>query len=86
MARDDPQHLPVEAVDESTLGLAEAHRVLGQRLEYRFEVERGSSDHLERFASRGLLFECDAQLAVARLQLLEQPHILDRDDRLVGET
>ena len=25
------------------------------------------------------------QLAVARLELLEQPHVLDRDDRLVGE-
>ena len=34
---------------------------------------------------RGLLFECFAQFAVAGLNLLEQPHILDGDHRLVGE-
>jgi hypothetical protein len=32
-----------------------------------------------------LLFECRSQVTVARLQLLEQPDILDRNDRLVGE-
>ena len=33
----------------------------------------------------GLLLERLGQLAVPRLELLEQPHVLDRDHRLVGE-
>jgi len=32
-----------------------------------------------------LLLQGHAQLAVARLQLRKQPHVLDRDDGLVGE-
>ena len=34
---------------------------------------------------RRLLLQRLGQLAIARLQLLEQPHVLDRDHRLVGE-
>ena len=36
-------------------------------------------------AGRGLLLQRLGQLAVARLHLLEQPHVLDGDHRLVGE-
>src|SRR5438132_7704492 len=32
------------------------------------------------------MFERFAELARARLHLVEQPHVLDRDDRLVGES
>ena len=82
---DDSQDLTVEAVDERTFGLAQPDRVLGQRVEDRLEIERGPPDHLEQLAGRRLLLERDAQLAVAGLQLGEQAHVLDGDDRLVGE-
>ena len=36
-------------------------------------------------AGRRLLLQRLREVAVARLQLLEQPHVLDGDDRLVGE-
>ena len=42
-------------------------------------------DHLEQLTGRRLLLERDPQLAVARLQLGEQPHVLDRDNGLIGE-
>src|SRR5262249_12356592 len=43
------------------------------------------TDDAQNVACRGLLVERRGQLPVARLQLLEQPHVLDGDDSLVGE-
>ena len=39
----------------------------------------------QHLGGRGLLLERLGQLARARLHLVEQPHVLDRDHRLVGE-
>ena len=44
-----------------------------------------SCDDAQDLARRGLLLERLGQLAVPRLELLEQPYVLDRDHRLVGE-
>src|SRR5262249_29014319 len=82
---DESQHLAVEAEDERAFGLAQSHRVFGQRLEDRLEVERGPADHLEQLAGRRLLLERDSQFAVARLQLLEETDVFDSDHGLVGE-
>ena len=81
----DAQALIVEAEDERSFGLAQPDPVLRQRLEHRLEIERGATDHLEELAGRRLLLECAPQLVVSRLQLCEQPDVLDRDHRLVGE-
>ena len=40
---------------------------------------------LQHFGGRGLLLQRLGQLARPRLHLVEQPHVLDRDHRLVGE-
>ena len=40
---------------------------------------------LQHLGGRGLLLQRLGQLARARLHLVEQPHVLDRDHRLVGE-
>ena len=42
-------------------------------------------DDLQHLRGRGLLLQRLGQLARARLHLVEQPHVLDRDHRLVGE-
>ena len=42
-------------------------------------------DDLQHLGGRGLLLQRLGQLARARLHLVEQPHVLDRDHRLVGE-
>jgi hypothetical protein len=55
------------------------------RVEHRLHVARGLADHLENLARCGLLIECGREIAIARVQLFEQPHVLDGDDRLVGE-
>src|SRR5512145_2605277 len=52
---------------------------------YRVNVSRRTRDHAEDLGGRRLLLQGFRQLAVPRLQLLEQPHVLDGDDRLMGE-
>src|SRR5262249_56118255 len=71
--------------DQRALGLAQAYRVLRQRLEHGLQVERGLSDHLEQLAGGRLLLERGAELVVTRLQLPEQPDVLERNHRLIGE-
>ena len=44
-----------------------------------------AADDPQDLAGGRLLLQRLGEVVVARLQLLEQPHVLDRDDRLVGE-
>src|SRR5262244_3569819 len=55
------------------------------RIEYRLYVRLRAADDTQDVAGRGLRVERRPQLTVARLQLREQAHVLDRDDGLVGE-
>ena len=43
------------------------------------------ADDLQHLRGRGLLLQRLGKIARARLHLVEQPHVLDRDHRLVGE-
>ena len=59
--------------------------VLDQRLQHRLQVEGRLADDLEHVAGRGLVFERLLKIVGALAQLAEQPRILDRNHRLVGE-
>ena len=52
--------------------------------EHRLEIE-SRTDGLADFSQRFQFPDRSRKLARPRLQFLEQPHILDRDHRLVGE-
>ena len=75
--------LPQPQVAE--LRLAEAHGVRQHGLEHRLEFAGRARDDLQHLGGRRLLLQRLGQLARARLHLVEQPHVLDRDHRLVGE-
>src|SRR5262249_51471016 len=47
--------------------------------------EGGAADDLEHVGGSGLLLQRFTQLARACLHLIEQPHVLNRDYRLIGE-
>ncbi len=55
------------------------------RLKYRLQLAGRAGDHAQHLRGRGLLLQRFGELAGARLHLVEQPHVLDRDHRLVGE-
>src|SRR6516165_8268459 len=59
--------------------LAKSNSHLCQRIKHHLQIEIGAADHLKHISDGGLLLQ--------RLpQLVEQPGILDGDDRLGGET
>ncbi len=81
----EAQQRAVEAVDVAVLSAAEPGRRLDDGIEHGLEVERGAADHFQHVARRRLAFERPGEIVIACLELLEQPHVFDRDHRLVGE-
>src|SRR5215831_2683650 len=76
----------IVAENHAVLGTANAHGILQQRLKDALEVEHGSADGLEYLGRGSLLPQRFTQFLGARLHLVEQAHVLDRDQRLVGES
>src|SRR5215471_11563682 len=66
-------------------GLAQARGALNNRIEHRLSIGRRAADDVKHLARRGLMFKRFAELARARLHLLEESHILDRNHRLVSK-
>src|SRR5262249_50377249 len=76
---------PVELIDDTVSRVAESGGILAERFEHRLQFERRSAHDLEDVADRRLLGQRLGELAVLRRKLFEQPYVLDRDRRLVGE-
>src|SRR5262249_59215663 len=67
------------------MGGANARRIFQNGLEHGLQFAWRTTDDLEHLRRRSLLLQRLGELARARLHLVEQPHVLDRDHRLVGE-
>src|SRR6516165_2156665 len=65
--------------------LAKPASILGDGSQHRLNICRGSSDHAEDLACRGLLLQRLAKISGALTQLVEQARILDGDDGLIRE-
>ncbi len=63
----------------------QADSAIHDRVEHRLDIRLRSADDAQNVAGGGLLVQCRGQLPVARLELGEQAHVLDGDDRLVRE-
>ena len=85
VAGDEMEQLAIEAEHVRKQAAAESDSVAHDRLEHRLHVGRRGADHAKYRGSCRLLLQCLSQLARARLHLVEQAHVLDRDDGLVGE-
>ncbi len=71
-------------VDRPAVGAAQLHRMRDDAGEHRFQIQC-RTHRLADFAKRFQFSDGSDQLVGALLQFLQQPHILDRDDSLVGE-
>jgi hypothetical protein len=65
--------------------LTDSGCVLEHRPENRLKVARGGGDHPQHVGGRGLLLQRFGEVIGALAQLIEQPRVLDRDHRLIGE-
>src|SRR5215471_15515521 len=80
---EEPIASPLE--DLGVVGIAQACGALDYRIQHRLDVSGGRGDHAQDLACCGLALEALRQISVAGLQLLEEAHVLDGDDRLIGE-
>jgi hypothetical protein len=85
MGRRDMKLRPVGHEDDREIPLTQACRALRDHVKDGLHVGRRLADNLEDLAGGRLLLQGRGQLAIARLELAEQPHVLDGDHRLVGE-
>ena len=76
--RNIPKSVALAKRQIAKLRLADARRVLQQRLEHGYQLARRAADDLQHLRGRGLLLQRFAQL-------VEQAGVLDGDDGLGGE-
>ena len=72
-------------VNNPAIGSRQIDRAGNDGFKHGFEFQTGT-DRLADFAQRFHFLDGFNQLARAFLQFLEQPHVLDGDHRLVGES
>jgi len=79
------EDLPVANADRAAISAAEFDCRRNECAEHRLQIEGRAADDLQHLGGRGLKLQRLRQIARARLHLVEQPHVLDRDDGLVGK-
>ena len=84
-AGDEAEKFAFALEQPGMIRLAQPRRRLDQGIEHGLQIEGRAADHLEHVGGGGLLLQRFGELLGARLHLVEQPHVLDRDHRLVGE-
>ena len=62
----------------SIIGVAQPRGIFCNSIQHRLNIRRRAGDDAQDFTRRSLLLQ-------RFLEFLEQPHVLDRDHRLVGE-
>jgi hypothetical protein len=80
-----PIHLAVAQENHALRRVAQSARGFDQGRQHGLQVESRATDHLQHVGCRGLLLQRVGEIARACLHLVEQPHVLDRDHRLIGE-
>jgi hypothetical protein len=75
----------IEAAHEAIHAVAETDGTPDDCVEDRLNVGRRARDDAQDLGGRGLLLQRFGEVAVAALQLGEEPDVLDGDDGLVGE-
>ncbi len=75
----------LQQVDRRAARVAERARRGRQHGQHGIETEGRAADRLQHVGGGGLLPQPFADLRRARLHLVGEPHVLDRDHRLVGQ-
>src|SRR5262249_1835117 len=83
--RNVPEYIAFVEQQVAETGLADANSVLKHSLKHWLQFTRRTADDLEHICGGGLLLQRFTQIARARLPLVEQPRVLDRDPRLVSK-
>src|SRR6266540_1704893 len=85
VSRRHSHQISVDDEDPAAQSPADADAASSDRVKDRLDIGGRAADGAENLGGRSLLLEGFGQVAVARLQFLEQPDVFDRDHRLVGK-
>src|SRR5262245_43922122 len=85
MGRREVDELPVVAKDMAELSFAKLCGTLSNGLEHRLDIGGRAADDAEHIAGRSLILQGLLEFALACLFCLEQPRVLDGDQRLIGK-
>src|SRR5262249_5154248 len=83
--RADAKSDSVVEIKRAKLGFADARRIGQHGFKNRLQLARRTGDDLQHLRGRRLLLQRFREIRRALAQLVEQPGILDGDDRLRGE-
>ena len=84
MVRYGPVNIAFHEPDDDVVCPAKPRGALGHRVEHRLGIGGRAADD-RRISAVAVCCSSDSVVCVARLQLLEQPHVLDRDHGLSGK-
>ena len=75
----------IDTIDRSISRITQPRGILRDHIQHRLDIRRRAGDDAQNLARRGLLLQRFGELAVASIELVEQPDVLDGDDGLAGE-
>src|SRR4030095_611872 len=79
------KNVTIDLTNQRIVALTQPHGALRYCLQHRLQIRRRSSNHAQNLARRGLLLQGLGAVAVAGMDFVKQPHVLDGDHGLVGE-
>src|SRR5580704_5747709 len=85
MCTDEVQGITVPAVNSPEGGIADTRGFFQHGVKYGLQIAWKAADDLEHIRGCRLLFQRRRQVSGALAQFVEQPRVLDGDDRLGGE-
>src|SRR5215471_6193939 len=83
--RTEHHYVAVAEKDLRVQRFAQTGGIRDDRVQNRLKIARRFADDAQHLCGSGLLLQRLRKLARALLLRLEQPHVLDGDDRLIGE-
>ena len=85
MKRGSAESIAFDKIQDCEFGPAYRDCLVEDRLEHRLQFAGRTGDDLQNLRGRRLLLQGFGEIVGARLHLVEQPHVLNRDHRLVGK-
>src|SRR5262249_1222127 len=92
LVRHEPERSAIHEANHGVVGPAHTSGALGHRGENWLKLSRRAADHAQNLTGRSLLLQRFSHLRMSfgqrpilLLQRLEEAHVLDGDDRLIGE-
>jgi hypothetical protein len=83
--RGEGDQIALDPTERACVSSQQTDGAVHDRVEHRLDIRLGAADDAQDVAGGSLRVQRRGQLAVARLELGEQPHVLDGDDGLIGE-